>query len=38
MVREVHQIKQCDYEQAKQELTGESDFDRQQSVLDALWG
>ena len=29
-----HQIKQVDYEQAKRELTGESDFDRQQAVLD----
>lgn len=36
--REAHQIKQCDYEQAKRELTGESNFDRQQSVLDARWG
>jgi hypothetical protein len=35
--REAHQIKQSDYEQAKRELTGESDFDRQQAVLDAQW-
>ena len=28
------QIKQVDYERAKRELTGESDFDRQQAVLD----
>lgn len=33
-----HQIKQSDYEQAKRELTGESDFDRQQSILDTRWG
>jgi hypothetical protein len=32
--RGVHQIKQSDYEQAKRELTGELDFDRQQAVLD----
>jgi hypothetical protein len=36
--RGAHQIRQCDYEQAKRELTGESDFDRQQSMLDARWG
>ena len=29
------QIKQLDYEQAKRELTGESDFDKQQAFLDA---
>jgi hypothetical protein len=29
-----HQIKQVDYERAKRELTGETDFDRQQQVLD----
>lgn len=29
-----HQIKQVDYEQAKRELTGETDFDRQQQILD----
>ena len=28
------QIKQMDYEQAKRDLTGESDFDRQQQILD----
>jgi hypothetical protein len=28
------QIKQVDYEQAKRDLTGESDFDRQQQILD----
>ena len=28
------QIKQVDYEQAKRELTGESDFGRQQQILD----
>lgn len=28
------QIKQVDYERAKRELTGESDFDRQQQILD----
>ena len=32
--RSPHQIKQVDYESAKFELTGESDFDRQQAVLD----
>lgn len=32
--RGAHQIKQIDYEQAKRELTGELDFDRQQAVLD----
>ena len=32
--RSAHQIKQVDYERAKRELTGESDFDRQQAVLD----
>ncbi len=36
--RGAHQIKQSDYEQAKRELTGESDFDRQQAMLDARWG
>lgn len=29
------QIKQVDYEQAKREITGESDFDRQQSIMDS---
>jgi hypothetical protein len=28
------QINQMDYERAKRELTGESDFDKQQAVLD----
>jgi Trm5-related predicted tRNA methylase len=28
------QIKQVDYERAKRELTGESDFDRQQEIFD----
>jgi hypothetical protein len=32
--RNSHQIKQVDYEQAKRELTGESDFNRQQQILD----
>lgn len=32
--RSAHQIKQVDYERAKLELTGESDFDRQQAVLE----
>jgi hypothetical protein len=32
--RGAHQIRQSDYEQAKRELTGELDFDRQQAVLD----
>lgn len=32
--RSSHQIKQVDYEQAKRELTGESDFERQQKILD----
>jgi hypothetical protein len=31
------QIKQVDYEQAKREITGESDFDRQQSLLGNRW-
>lgn len=29
-----HQIKQADYEQAKRELTGETELDRQLAVLD----
>lgn len=29
-----HEIKQWDYERAKRELTGESDFDKQQAILD----
>ncbi len=32
--RSSHQIKQMDYERAKRELTGESDFDKQQAMLD----
>lgn len=32
--RNQHQIKQSDYETAKRELTGETDFDLQQAVLD----
>jgi len=36
--RGAHQIRQSDYEQAKRELTGESDFDRQQAILDTRWG
>jgi len=32
--RNSHQIKQVDYEQAKRDLTGESDFERQQQILD----
>ena len=32
--RTSRQIKQMDYERAKRELTGESDFDKQQAVLD----
>lgn len=35
--RAPHQIKQVDYEQAKRELTGETDLDRQQAVLDGGW-
>jgi hypothetical protein len=35
--REAHQIRQADYEQAKRELTGESDLDRQQAMLDTRW-
>ncbi len=30
------QVSQADYEQAKRELTGESDPDRQEAILDAL--
>ncbi len=29
-------VRQSDYEQARRELTGESDFDRQDAVLEAL--
>ena len=32
--RNSHQFNQGDYERAKRELTGESDFDRQQAILD----
>ena len=32
--RTSQEIKQSDYERAKRELTGESDFDKQQAVLD----
>lgn len=35
--REAHQIRQSDYEQGKRELTGVSDFDRQQAILDDRW-
>jgi hypothetical protein len=28
------EIRQCDYERAKREVTGETDFDRQQEILD----
>lgn len=33
--RESHEISQFDYEQAKQELTGESDPDRQDAIFNA---
>ena len=32
--RASHEIKQSDYEQAKRELTGESDCDKQQAAFD----
>ncbi len=32
--RTSYEIRQYDYEQAKRELTGESDFDKQQAVFD----
>jgi len=32
--RASHEIKQFDYEQAKRDLTGESDFDKQQAAFD----
>jgi hypothetical protein len=32
--RNALQIRQADYERAKRELTGETDFDRQQQILD----
>jgi len=35
--KEAHQIRQADYEQAKRELTGQTNFDRQQEILDG-WG
>jgi hypothetical protein len=35
--RDSLQIHQRDYERAKRELTGESDFDRQQAVLDRAY-
>ncbi len=28
------EIRQCDYERAKREVTGETHFDRQQEILD----
>lgn len=31
--RSSHPIKQMDYERTKRELTGESDFDKQQAML-----
>jgi hypothetical protein len=31
-------VTQADYESAKRELTGESDFDRQEAILDAVSG
>ena len=31
--RRSHEIKQCDYERAKRELTGEADLARQRAVL-----
>jgi hypothetical protein len=34
--RAPHDVSQSDYEQAKRELTGESDMDRQEEVLEAL--
>jgi hypothetical protein len=33
--RKAHEVKQADYEQAKRELTGERDADRQNAILDA---
>jgi hypothetical protein len=36
--REPQHVLQADYEQAKRELTGESDGDRQQAMLDAVSG
>jgi hypothetical protein len=34
--RQPQQVRQADYEQAMRELTGETDGDRQQAVLDAV--
>lgn len=34
--RAPHDVRQSDYEQAKRELTGESDMDRQEEILEAL--
>lgn len=34
--RPSHAIRQADYERAKRELTGESDFNRQQEMLDRM--
>ena len=34
--RTAQQVTQADYEKAKRELTGESDLDRQDAILDAL--
>jgi hypothetical protein len=34
--RAAHEASQADYEQAKRELTGESDIDRQDEVLESL--
>jgi hypothetical protein len=34
--RAPHDVSQADYEQAKRELTGESDMDRQEEILEAL--
>lgn len=34
--REPQLVNQVDYEQAKRELTGESDMDRQDAILDSL--
>lgn len=33
--RKAHEIRQIDYEQATRELTGESNFERQQAFFDA---
>lgn len=34
--RPSHAIRQSDYERAKRELTGESDFNRQEEILDRM--